>query len=108
MSAVILVVVPEGYQGRRFFAGIAPGLTTSRIRKSIYSVLEADSLSVLAQIASVAERVGFSYRVLHWGPPVPRWPLRIIFPRERGERRFAHGTGFSGPAKSSCQAKERQ
>jgi hypothetical protein len=89
MSAIILVVVPEGFQGRGFFAGIAPGLTTSRVRKSTHNILAADSPGVLAQIAGVAERFGFSYRVLHWGPPVPRWPLIIIFPHERGERRIA-------------------
>jgi hypothetical protein len=88
MSAVIvLVVIPDGYQGRAFAAKIAPALTSSRARKSIYNTMEADSPGVLAQIVSAAERVGFSYRVLDPGPPLPRWPLRILFPHERGERR---------------------
>jgi hypothetical protein len=77
MPAAILVVMPEGYQGRAFFARIAPALTTSRIRKSTYNILEADSPSVLAQIIGVAERFGFSYRILHPRAPIPRWPLMI-------------------------------
>jgi hypothetical protein len=90
MSAVIvLVVIPDGYQGRAFAAKIAPALTSSRARKSIYNIMEADSPGVLAQIVSAAERVGFSYRVLDPGPPLPRWPLRIVIPHERGERRIA-------------------
>ena len=90
MSAVIvLVVIPDGYQGRAFAAKIAPALTSSRARKSIYNIMEADSPRVLAQIVSAAERVGFSYRVLDPGPPLPRWPLRIVIPHERGERRIA-------------------
>ena len=89
MSSAILVVMPEDSQRRAFFAKIAPALTTSRVKKSIYKILEADSPSVLAQIVGVAERFGFSYRVLDAGPPLPRWPLRIIFPHERGERRVA-------------------
>jgi hypothetical protein len=89
MSAAILVVMPEGYQGRAFFAKIAPALTISRVKKSIYHVLEAASPGVLAQIVGAAERFGFSYRVLHRGPPLSRWPLTIVFPRERGERRIA-------------------
>jgi hypothetical protein len=89
MSSAILVIMPKGYQGRTFFAKITPALTTSRVKKSVYKILEADSPSVLAQIVGVAERFGFSYRVLYAGPPLPRWPLRIIFPHERGERRIA-------------------
>jgi PilZ domain len=89
MSAAILVVMPEGYQGRAFVAKFAPALTSSRVRKSIYNILEADAPGVLAQIVGAAERFGFSYRVLDAGPLLPRWPLRIIFPHERGERRIA-------------------
>jgi hypothetical protein len=89
MSPAILVVMPEGYQGRAFVAKNAPALTSSRAKKSIYSILEANSPGVLAQIVGVAERFGFSYRVLDVGAPLPRWPLRIIFRHERGERRIA-------------------
>ena len=89
MSAVILVVMPEGSQGRAFVAKIAPALSTSKLRSSIYRILEAGSPNVLANIVGAAKRFGFSYRVLHKGPPLPRWPLRIIFPHERGERRSA-------------------
>jgi hypothetical protein len=88
-TVIVLVVMPEGYQGRAFVAKIAPALTSSRVGKSIYNVLEAGSPRVLAQIVGAAERFGFSYRVLHAGPPLPRWPLMIIFPHERGERRVA-------------------
>jgi hypothetical protein len=89
MSPAILVVMPEGYQGRAFVAKNAPALTSSRAKKSIYSILEANSPGVLAQIVGAAERFGFSYRVLDAGAPLPRWPLRIIFRHKRGERRIA-------------------
>jgi PilZ domain len=89
MSAAILVVMPEGYQGRAFAAKFAPALTSSRVEKSIYNILEAPSPGLLARIVGAAERFGFSYRVLDAGPSLPRWPLRIIFPHERGERRIA-------------------
>jgi hypothetical protein len=72
-AAIILVIVPEGYQRQAFVAKIAPALTSSRIEKSIYNIVSADSLAVLARIVGAAERLGFSYRVLHPGPPVPRW-----------------------------------
>jgi hypothetical protein len=88
MSGAILVEMPEGYQARAFFGKIAPALTTSRVRKSIYNILEAGSPVALAQIVGAAERFGFCYRVLHGGPPLSRWPLTIIFPQERGERRI--------------------
>jgi hypothetical protein len=86
-AAIVLVIMPEGYRGQEFVAKIAPALTSSRVEKSIYNIVSADSLGVLLKIVGAAERFGFSYRVLHPGPPVPRWPLRIIFPHERGERR---------------------
>jgi hypothetical protein len=89
MAAVILVVMPEGHQQRAFFTRIAPALTTSRVGKSIYNILEADSPSVLTQIVGFAERFGSSYRVLHTGAPAPRWPLMMILPHIRGERRVA-------------------
>ena len=60
MSAAILVVLPESHHARAAFAKIAPPLTSSRISKSIYSILEAESPSVLSQIITVAERFGFS------------------------------------------------
>jgi hypothetical protein len=88
-AAIVLVVMPEGYQGRASVAKIAPALTISRVGKSIYNILKADSPGVLAQIVGAAERFGFSYRVLRAGPSLPRWPLMIIFPHERGERRIA-------------------
>jgi hypothetical protein len=89
MSPVILVVMPEGYKGRAFIAKNAQALTTSRVEKSICNILEANSPGVLAQIVGAAARFGFSYRVLDTGPPLPRWPLRIIFRHEHGERRIA-------------------
>jgi hypothetical protein len=89
MSPVILVVIPEGYKGRAFIAKNAQALTTSRVEKSICNILEANSPGVLAQIVGATELFGFSYRVLDTGPPLPRWPLRIIFRHEHGERRIA-------------------
>jgi hypothetical protein len=89
MSPAILVVIPEGYQRRALVAKNVPALTISRLKKSIYSILEANPPGVLAQIVSAAERFGFSYRVLDAGAPLPRWPLRIILRHERGERRIA-------------------
>ena len=89
MSPVILVVMPEGYKGRAFIAKNAQALTASRVEKSICNILEANSPGVLAQIVGAAERFGFSYRVLRAEPPLPRWPLMIIFPHERGERRIS-------------------
>jgi hypothetical protein len=89
MSPAILVVMPKGYKGRAFIAENAPALTSSRVAKSICNILEANSPGVLAQIVGAAERFGFSYRVLGTGPPLPRWPLRVIFRHEHGERRIA-------------------
>jgi hypothetical protein len=89
MSPVILVVIPEGYKGRTFIAKNALALTTSRVENSIYRILQVNPPGILAQVVGAAERFGFSYRVLDAGPPLPRWPLRIIFRHERGERRIA-------------------
>ena len=86
-AAIVLVIMPEGCQGQAFVAKIAPALTSSRVEKSIYNLVSADSFGVLVKIVGAAERFGFSYHILHPGPRVPRWPLRIIFPHERGERR---------------------
>jgi hypothetical protein len=89
MSTAVLVALPASHRARAAFAKIAPALTTSKVKRTIYSILEADSPSLLSQIVAVAGRFGFSYRVLHSGIPTPRWPLMIIFPHERGERRIA-------------------
>jgi hypothetical protein len=81
--------MPEGYRGREFVARIAPALTISKVEKSIYNILKVGSLDDLARIVGGAERFGFYCRVLVAGPPLPRWPLMIVFPHERGERRIA-------------------
>jgi hypothetical protein len=92
MSPVILVVMPEGYKGRAFIAKNALTLTTSKVEKSIYRILEINPPGILTQVVGAAERFGFFYRVLDAGPPLPRWPLRIIFRRRAKNCRTAQGS----------------
>jgi hypothetical protein len=62
-AAIVLVIMPEGYRGQEFVAKTAPALTSSRVEKSIYNIVSADSLGVLLKIVGAAERFGFSYHI---------------------------------------------